>query len=484
MHSLLTLAAVLAAAPDDAKYPPGPDKSGTVRIALSVSPARPPVPAGRWNVYPEYRDLKPGNRVQGLMKTFAEQHYFFHDKQRQEQRDKWLAMPLADLPTDVREKAGVNTGMMYDTYTRFLGFADNAARYTRIEWNEYFDLRKDSIQYLLPEVQQMRTIAAALSLRLRGEVKAGEWPRAVETAKTLFGMAQALEQHPTLIGNLVAIAIFQIGLNGLEELVGQANSPSLYWGLTDVPAVPVSTRYGLGGERVFVSAQFADLLEARRPLTDAELAKHLKVVADIVKVLEKVEREANPQYGRLAADPKGWFARVAADPARLAAAKRRAVDRGQPAAAVDAMPSAQLGLLDDIYAFEELRDDLFRWYNLPHWQAVPGMAAASESIAGSKDRYVLGPLFAPALFKVKGAETRMAQRVALLRAVEAVRLHVGKTGELPTSLADTGLPEPIDPVTGKSFTYTVKDGAATLHGENPHSKENRFVVEYTIRVRK
>ena len=148
------------------------------------------------------------------------------------------------------------------------------------------------------------------------------------------------------------------------------------------------------------------------------------------------------------------------------------------------LPPAQLGLLDDIYAFEDLRDDLFRWYNLPHWQAIPGMAAADKSIAGRKDIYVLGPLFAPALFKVKGAETRLAQRVALLRAVEAVRLHVGKTGELPATLAATELPEPIDPVTGKSFSYTVKDGVATLHGENPRGKDERFVVEYTIRVRK
>lgn len=482
MQQSLILAALLMARTEPIQYPPGPDKDGTVRVTLTVSAAVPPVPASRWNIYPEYRDLQPGSRVQGLLKCFAEMNRFYGADSAE--RERLAKLPLTDLPDNLRDKVGLGSGLAYPRSNSQVANIDYGARYSRVEWNEYFDLRRNGISYLIPEVQQLRQLASVIGLRMRGEIKAGEWSRAIESVKTLFGMAQALEQHPTLIGNLVAIAIAQIGVNGLEEMADQPNAPSLYWSLANIPAVPVSTRIGLGGERILTSTIFAELTDARRALSDAEMAKHLEQMSTMVKALDPAEINANPQYQQLAVDPKGWCARIANDPVRLAAAKKRAVERGQPATAVDAMSPAQLVLLDDIYTSEESRDDLFRWYNLPHWQAMPGMIGSNEARAARKDANVLGSLYLPALYKMKRAETRLAQRVALLRAVEAVRLHIGKTGELPTTLAGINAPEPIDPVTGKSFTYTVKDGVATLHGENPHGNDNRFVVEYTIRVRK
>ena len=46
-------------------------------------------------------------------------------------------------------------------------------------------------------------LGQAVQLRMRGEVKAGEFDKAVASARTLFGLARMLETHPTLIGGLV-----------------------------------------------------------------------------------------------------------------------------------------------------------------------------------------------------------------------------------------------------------------------------------------
>ena len=485
MRRIVTLAALLAAGPALAQHAPTPDKDGVVRITLTVSPGVEPVPVSKLGIYPDYRDQQPGNRVQGLMRTFFEQNNFFYgNKEAIEKRNNWTSAALADLPADMRQQAGIGVGLAYDDgYTRFLGIADKAARFSRIEWNEYFDIRKDGINFLLPEIQSMRSLAAVISLRMRGEVKAGEWQRAAESAKTLVGIAQALEQHPTVIGNLVGIAIFQIAMKGVEEMVAQPGCPSLHWALADVPAKPVDARHGLSGERVFLMAQFQGLLDAKRPLSEAELAPYLAAVRELAGVADNNLKEENPQLAKMRASPGGWFAAVVADPAKLQAAQKRIVGRG-PFANFRDMPAAQVGLLNDLLLYEELRDDLFKWFNLPHWQAMPGMRAANEAISARSSESVVAPMFIATVIKVKSAETRLAQRTALLRAVEAVRLHLAATGKLPATLAETGLPEPIDPVTGKPFSYTLADGFATLRGENSSELPTKFIVEYTIRVRK
>src|SRR5205807_5173806 len=134
-------------------------------------------------------------------------------------------------------------------FANMMVFMDQAARYNRVEWNEYFNFRHDGVYTLLPEIQKLRELANVLRLRMRGEVKNGEFDRVVATAKTMLGLAKMLEQHPTLIGGLVGIAIAQMAVTGLEEAVRQPGCPNLYWSFADLPTPFFDLRYGLGGER-------------------------------------------------------------------------------------------------------------------------------------------------------------------------------------------------------------------------------------------
>ena len=95
-------------------------------------------------------------------------------------------------------------------------------------------------------------------------------------------------------------------------------------------------------------------------------------------------------------------------------------------------------------------------------------------------------LLAPTRQKVARARTRLDQRFALLRHVEAIRLYAAAHGgKLPASLADIDVPLPDDPFTGKPFHYAVEGKKATLRGTPPRGMEKvaGFNVEYRVTIR-
>ncbi len=74
----------------------------------------------------------------------------------------------------------------------------------------------------------------------------------------------------------------------------------------------------------------------------------------------------------------------------------------------------------------------------------------------------------PAVRNVRQAQARVDQRIALLRHVEALRLHAAEhNGTLPAKLSDVAVPLPDDPVTGKPFRYEVIGNTAHLRGSPP-----------------
>ncbi len=454
-------------------------KDGKVTISLTLSPAAPPRPVSKYYLVPEYRDQQPGEKVGGFLRSLMGQSVFY-DKENTEKRQKWLDMPLAELPADVREQAGIKNGIAYDPpFADKMVFIDQAARYTRIEWNEWFNIRHDGAYTLLPELQKMRDLGYVLRLRMRGEAKNREFRRAVETAKSLFGLAQTCERHPTLIANLVAMAVLAQELNGLEELVQQPGCPNLFWSFTDLPTPAVNLRYGIGGERVFLTAQFGPLLQSDRPVSDQEVSKYLKQIDEITAMAGD-----EPPKGP-ARRPSATFAAWADDKGRVEAARKRLAEYGGFSAdAVKAFSPLRAVLTADLVQYEFYRDELKKWMNLSYPQAAAGLAREEERLKAAERDLLLTPRMVPAVLKVKKAQTRTDQRVAYLRTIEAVRLYAHENGgRLPAALSDIKLPLPSDPVTGKPFRYTVKEGVATLAGENPdpgNEKTNR-VYEITIR---
>lgn len=466
----LSGAALIVCAPPLPAQPDPEPRGGKVTYPITLHPAPAPKPASRAYLLPEYKDSIPGNRVQMFLRLFMEQAAFF-GQEESKRRQKWNEMPLAELPAEeVKDYGG-----------RLLRVdAVDAARMLNIDWQLWYFIQRDGYETLLPDVQKMRAIADVLKSRLRGAVRNGDHWMAIETARTMFALAKTLEQHPTLIGQLVGIAIATIACNGLEELIQQPGCPNLYWSLTDLPVPFIDLRQGLQGERVLVTAQFKETLNTKGPVSDSELRFAIKEI-DKIYLMEGSNAIRGTGKG---ARPSERLARWAKDEKRLETARKRLIETGFQPSVVKSMTPLQAVVTDDFRQYEVYRDELFKWLNLPYPQSA-GSEEVEAELKRKKDDLVLAPMLVAAAQKVKNAQTRIDQRIAYLRVLEAIRLHaLGNGGKLPATLDEIKLPLPADPYTGKPFTYSVKGGVATLAGKNPIPDNERMNRVYEITVRK
>ena len=194
-----------------------------IRLEVQAAPA--PRPALRYLLLPEIKEMNPGNPIFNYFKCSMEQQSFLFDEEAYRRREELLAMPLKELPAKEVQEYGRSA----------LSEVDRAARLDKPDWQILLKLKTDGFFLLLPDVQQMRGLARALNVRFRAEVALGRFDDAIRTAKTMFAMSRHMGEHPTLIGNLVGIAIAAIAIGPLEEMLEQPGCPNLYWALTNLP---------------------------------------------------------------------------------------------------------------------------------------------------------------------------------------------------------------------------------------------------------
>jgi hypothetical protein len=428
-------------------------------IRLTVRPAPAPKPALKYQLLPEMREMNPGNPIQAYSLCFGEQRNFWYSKQAVENREKWQTMPLKELPLEEMRKWGYGGGNP-------LRYADYAARLDRPDWQILLQIKREGSKLLLPNIQQLRELASALKVRFRVEIAERRFDDAIVTAKTMLGLSRHLGEHPTLIGNLVGIAVANLAIaSPLEEMIQQPGCPNLFWALTDLPHPFIDLRKGLKGERVFLMADLAPL-DDRQAMTDAQLQKAMDHIRQLMKNIN-VEKDVSK-----------WLTTLAKDEGYIRAARQRLIDSGLAEAKVKTFPPSQVILLDEKLEYEVRRDEAAKVMALPFWQAEPILHARRQPKGEREDTLFAG--LATSGRRMKLAQVRLEQRLGLLRCVEALRLHAAEHGgKLPATLADVKLPLPVDAVTGKLFVYELKGDTAIVRGTPPPGQEN--VAAYNVR---
>lgn len=401
-----------------------------IRLTVDATPA--PRPALRYTLLPELKEMAPGNPIPNYLRCMIGQDASGTDEP-------------ADRVT--------------------LKLADRAARMDKPDWQILPKLKTDGIGLLLPDIQKMRQLANELQGRFRDEVARGQFDAALVTAKTMFGMSRHMGEHPTLIGDLVAIALAQLAIAPFEEMLGQPGCPNFYWALTALPHPLVSLDKGLEGERMLIDSELSDL-DSQNPMTTAQL--------------KKLIRRLDPTGG----DGKtiNALAIRAKDETHMEAARRRLQASGIPADRLTLFSPYQVLLLDDKLEYEIQRDENTKLVPLPTWESV----ARLSKVPQPKGRPIVD-VFLTDLYKIRLAQGRVEQRIALLRHVEALRLHAAAHGgAFPARLADVTVPLPVDPFTGRPFRYELIDGVAHVRGTPPAGGEDMaaYNLHYELVVRK
>jgi hypothetical protein len=452
-------------------------------VKLSVSPAARPVPVMKYRLLPTDRELVPGNAaalyyraIVHLLNNRRQLVGKTADKKMLAARDgEWLELPPDKLPqADVRRAL--------EGWSSAIEEATLGARRTQAIWD--LPLREQGIETLLPEIQEMRTLARLLALKTKLAMADKKYDEAADALETMMQLGQHVSTSGTLISSLVGVACDSIALNEAEFWIGSPDSPNLYWALTALRNPPIDMAAGLESEHYWVgsSLPYVELLSTS--VLSAEQGRELaRAIGQFMGLaVENPTLELLPGLKLpVPADAVMLLPALATYPS----AKRELIARGRPAAEVERMPVAQVVVLSWVQTYREQLDEAVAWGQRPYPEARVAIRRIEESFdeVNRRPSGFFARLLLPAINAARLAGVRLEQRVALLRTAEAVRLYsAAHDGGLPANLSEvTEVPIPLDPLNGEPFAYELLDGTATLQSREKTPYQH---TKYEITVRK
>lgn len=443
--------------------PVTPGKERFVILELQPMPA--PVPALKYQLLPELAEMQPGNALPMYLKCFCEQNNFFYNKEVVAERERLIACPLADIKKGSLKGYGGSA-------TRN---ADYAARMEFIDWNLLPKIREDGFHLLLPDLQQMRSLANAMLVRCRGEIVDGDFDGALRSIKTLFSLSRHMGEHPTLIGGLVGMAIANLGCNLLEELIQQPNAPNLYWALATAPAPFVDLRKAMSGERMILESSFGTLVNGKKVWGKDDIEEAQKRMEDIAQVID-FDRDRSKEA-------HAWLGERLKDQEWLKIARKMLVENGYPADKVKDYPPEQVLLYRLLVKSKIHRDETLKYMSFPYWQVQALLEETTKKPEPIEERICHSLGFSGT--QTKTAQVRTDQRLAAYRVIEAIRLHgASNGGKLPDKLEELTAILPVDPASGKAFEYKRDGQTAILSGVPIKSGSSTLQSRYELRLRK
>lgn len=464
--------------PEDEKPPA--EKAEEKPEPWQLHPASEPDPALRYRFWPAREDQVASNPVPFVNRAII----MLQSRESSEfwqQYQEWAEvarMPLEALPiAEIKEALAAQE--------RPLNELQRAENLMDLE----YDLRmqeltvSETVATLLPEIQEMRSLARLLHLRGRVAIAEGRWEDLTRDVRVGFRLAE-VAGHSTdfLVGRLVGIAISGVMMDLVEEAIQQPGCPNFYWALATVPDRLYETRGSMQFESTLMRRIFQDVPEfSDEPIGEAAARAHLQRMAgEIGQWSMLAPFPSDPTTAKLAL---GASVVMLAEPARdyLAATPRWGA-RARDLSASEAVLRAGLlktdRLLDNWVKWALLPPELFTQYRDEFEKAINPDAFPPDPIT------LLSQLLFPAVQAAHRAERRSLQLRNLLITVEALRMHAAGAGELPKSL-DSLQPVPAwpDSLAYGSFGYErISPTRATLTGEPRYSGDEERTINIHLEL--
>jgi hypothetical protein len=472
MFRILLSCIVLTGATTFAPAQQGPANG---EYTLTVQPAKEPEPSLKYQLAFEVRDQTEDN---------AAVHYFRAvlvdrdkrsampvDKRREEQelREKWLAMPVAELPR-------LEVLAHFDQYKPVYDLIERAARCRHCDWGAEKALQQEGFGALMPEIQGIREFAEMIRFKVRIELADGKFDQAAHWLRVGFTMARHAGDGPTLINVLVGVALFAIMDHELMRFVQQPGSPNLYWALTDMPHPFIDMRRGFQGERLAINGVLPGLREMAGDVHAPPMSA--EQVGELANRLVKLSNPKTPE------EDKAHRLAILNMAGRLHEdAKKMLLEEGRAAEDVEKMPLLQASMLYQLRQYDRAMDDIIKLQGVPYYEAASRLKEVDDRFRAETAKtgdvgLTLAGMLVPAVQKVRSAHVRVERWHAGLRCVEAVRLYAAThAGKPPAKLEDVKVPIPVDPFTGKAFVYKADADKFVIEGPSPEG-EKRWIQNY------
>jgi hypothetical protein len=472
-RSLTFLAAgwlLLAASPGLAQEE-GPSVAA---VRLTLHPAAEPIPALKYHLLPELRELKPGNAALLYYRAFSPD-WLTH-----------LKPQVAKLIDDYEEhpdKVSLQE-FRWALHDKALQEIDLAARRAYCDWELTERARKEGLGLLMPDLQGIRNFARVLLLRARLEMAEGRHDRVTYSLQTCFAVARHVTEGPTMLQALVGASLARSTLDETRQWIQQPGAPNLYWALTDLPRPLIDLRQPLQGERLFLDQLFPearDLLASDRPVPLS--------AAQLEAMLSRWRAAWQAEGGGRSSSLEDRLNLAVQAAKAYPRACRTLLANGWQARDVEALPVLQTYFLFEVATYDRMYDELRKYVALPYEQARARIDQTVQRLKQERAEQVspLSYLFFPAVGRVLEAQALVQRQVDALRCVEALRLYAAAhDGKLPGHLNDiTEVPVPCDPVTGKPFGYRLAGDTATLSAPAPPgpipNPANALVYDITLK---
>ena len=430
-------------------------REGPQVFHLTVDPAPEPSPALKYSLLPYYLQQKPGNGVPYYYRALL--MYRQGNATARDSIAGWSDTPAAQLPAEQVRRA-------LDQFTGVIESLRTAAYREQCDWQ--WRLRDldglQQIAFLLPELNDARSVGRLLALKARLEIAEGHYDQAIETLTIGYKLARDVAEPSTLVNCLVGIAIGDVMNRVLIELIDAPGSPNLYWALAELPRPLIDTRQALRQEMMLPLQMFP-------VLRDPETAQHSPdqwrdlMIQCVRQTMDYTD--LGLQAGGLGKDRFSEAAALGLIAVGYPRAKSELEAAGYSRQQIEKMPVGQVVAIYQARAYAHAYAEIFKWTFLPFDEAWQRQQQAERKLQdeGYFDRFpnlsreiipVVSVLL-PDLGAARRAEVRLSARLAMLKALEAIRMHAAAhEGQLPNSLDQiVTVPVPNNPLTGEPFVY-------------------------------
>ena len=428
-------------------------------VPILLDPAAPPSPALRYRLLPDFAQQTSGNAAPVYVVAFA---ILPRDAAAADRLGALLSVPLDQL----RAKDVAPLLKDYEGAFEQLRLAEQR---DHCRWG--LPYREQGPRTQLPFLTSSRKLAVALAVRARWQISQREYDDAIETLKSGFALARAVETDAMLMQCMVGVGDDKMMLDVVAELQQSPGAPNLYWALANLPTPLVDARSAFAIQRLWSMEQVPVLAGQRVEQIDS------KILRDFYYRIRGQEDQS--QDAPLEARVAKWMVTVA----HYCAARQYLSSVGVQNDALDQMPAESLLAIDWIHEAQTWNDDVYKWLALPYWQSHAAIEKAEENLAAS-DSAQANPLmsFSPGVAAALKQIAQVERQRAMLQTIESIRAYAKlHSGKLPQSLDDlTETPAPPDPMTGKPFEYRADGTSATLAADGGDAKTS---IAYHIQLR-